>query len=99
MKFRPLGARALIKLVDPAKVTAGGIIIPDTADPERGARQGIVIEVGPGALLETGERRPMPVKPSDTVMFGQYSGTAVTLDHEEFFVVAEDDIHGVIEQS
>ena len=95
MKLKPLGDRVLVKRSEEADAkSAGGIIIPDTAKekPSRGA----VVEVGPGAKLEDGTRGKMDVKKGDQVLFGKYSGTDVKLDGEDYLIMSESDILGII---
>jgi chaperonin GroES len=75
--------------------SAGGIVLPDSAT-EKPIR-GEVIAVGPGKILESGEKRPLDISVGDTVLFGKYSGTEVKLDDEELLVMREEDIMGVIE--
>ena len=79
-----------------SKKTAGGIFIPDTADKEK-PQEGLVIAVGNGKLLENGTRIAIDLKAGDKVLFGKYSGTEIKLDGEEYLILREDDILGVIE--
>ncbi|HZD25534.1 MAG TPA: co-chaperone GroES [Alphaproteobacteria bacterium] len=95
MKFRPLNDRVLIRRVEEDQKTAGGIIIPDTAQEK--PMQGEVVAVGDGARNERGERLAMSVKPGDRVLFGKWSGTEVKLDGEELVIMNESDIMAVIE--
>ena len=95
MKFRPLHDRVLIKVLDSEEKTAGGIIIPDTAQEK--PMQGKVIAVGAGARDETGKVQPLDVKANDTVLFGKWSGTEVKIDGQDFLIMKESDIMGVIE--
>jgi chaperonin GroES len=95
MKFRPLHDRVVVRRIEEDTKTAGGIIIPDTANEK--PLQGEVIAVGPGARDESGKVVPLVVKKGDRVLFGQWSGTAVNIDGEELAVMKESDILGVIE--
>jgi chaperonin GroES len=95
MKLRPLNDRVLIKRADEDTKTAGGIIIPDTAQEK--PMQGIVMGVGPGARDETGERVTPEVQTGDRVLFGKWSGTEVTLDGQELLIMNESDIMAVLE--
>ena len=96
MKIRPLHDRVLVKRVNPEeKTSAGGIIIPDTAKEK--PQEGEVVAVGPGKMLEDGKVQPMNVKAGDTILFGKYSGTEVKLDDEDYLIMREDDILGVLE--
>jgi chaperonin GroES len=74
---------------------SGGIIIPDTAKEK--PSEGEVLAVGPGRLMDNGERRPMAVQVGNRVLFGKYAGTEVTLDGDELLILRESDLHGVIE--
>jgi len=94
MKLRPLNDRVLIKRADEDTKTAGGIIIPDTAQEK--PMQGIVMGVGPGARDEKGERVALTVKDGDRVLFGKWSGTEVTLDGQELLIMNESDIMAVL---
>ena len=96
MKFRPLHDRVLVRRMDEDERTAGGIIIPDTAKEK--PMQGEVLAVGPGARKESGEIDPLDVQVGDRVLFGKYSGTEVKIDGEEYLVMREDDLMGVIEK-
>ena len=96
MKIRPLHDRVLVKRVNPEeKTSTGGIIIPDTAKEK--PQEGEVVAVGPGKMLEDGKVQPMNVKAGDRILFGKYSGTDVKLDDEEYLIMREDDILGVLE--
>ncbi|MDA8161534.1 MAG: co-chaperone GroES [Desulfobacteraceae bacterium] len=95
MKIRPLNDRILVKRLEEKEVTKGGIIIPDTAK-EKPA-EGEVVAVGRGKLLENGEVRPLDVKAGDKVLFGKYSGTEIKIEGEDFLMMREDDVLGIIE--
>jgi chaperonin GroES len=95
MKIRPLHDRVIIKRTEEDRISAGGIVIPDTAA-EKPVR-GEVIAVGNGKILEDGSVRPIAVKAGDKVLFGKYSGTEVKIDGQELLVMREEDIMGVIE--
>jgi chaperonin GroES len=97
MKLRPLQDRVLIRRVDPEAKTAGGIIIPDTAQEK--PIEGEIVAVGPGARDEDGKRHPLDVKTGDRVLFGKWSGTEVKLDGEELMIMKEADIMGVLDRS
>jgi chaperonin GroES len=94
MKIRPLHDRVVVKRTEEERKSAGGIVIPDTAK-EKPSR-GKVIAVGKGKLLENGEIRPIDVKVGDEVLFGKYSGNEVKLGDEEYIIMREDDIMGII---
>ena len=97
MKFRPLHDRVAVRRIEEDTKSAGGIIIPDTAQEK--PMQGKVIAVGSGARNEQGKVVPLDVKKGDTVLFGKWSGTEVTIDGEELLIMKESDIMGVIETS
>ena len=96
MKFKPLGDRVLIEVLEAEEKTKGGIVLPDTAK-ER-PQQGKVIAVGKGKLLENGEIKPLEVKEGDIVVFSKYAGTEVrTKDGDEYLILREDDILAIVE--
>ena len=95
MKIRPLHDRVVVKRVEEDKTSPGGIVIPDTAAEK--PIQGEVVSVGNGKILDSGEVRKLDVKKGDRVLFGKYSGTEVKIDGNEYLVLREDDIMGVIE--
>ncbi len=95
MSFRPLHDRVVVRRIDSDEKSAGGIIIPDTAQEK--PSEGEVVAVGSGARAEDGSVTPMDVKAGDRVLFGKWSGTEVTIDGEELLIMQESDIMGVIE--
>ena len=95
MKIRPLNDRILVKRLEGEERTAGGIIIPDSAK-EKPA-EGEVVAVGPGKLNDAGERVAMDVAVGDRVLFSKYGGSEVKPDGEDFLIMREDDILGVIQ--
>ena len=95
MKLRPLNDRILVERVEEQTTTKGGIIIPDSAK-EKPA-EGKVISVGIGKLGEDGKRVPLEIKAGDRVLFGKYSGSDVKINGEEYLIMREDDILGIIE--
>ena len=95
MKFRPLHDRVVVRRLDAEEKTAGGIIIPDTAQEK--PMEGEIVAVGPGARDETGKLVPLDVKSGDRILFGKWSGTEVKLDGEELLIMKESDIMGIIE--
>ncbi len=94
MKFRPLHDRVVIERIDAEAKTAGGIIIPDTAQEK--PQQGKVTAVGPGARDESGRLIPIDVKVGDRILFGKWSGTEVRIDGVEYLIMKESDIMGVL---
>ncbi len=96
MNIRPLHDRVIVRRVEETRTSPGGIVIPDTAAEK--PMQGEVISVGKGRILENGEVRPLDVKKGDRILFGKYSGTEVKITGEEYLVMREEDIMGVIEK-
>jgi chaperonin GroES len=96
MKIRPLHDRILVKREDEEEEQRGGIIIPDTAKEK--PQQGTVIAVGPGRVADDGKPIPMTVKEGDRVLFGKYSGSEVKLGDDDYMIMREDDILGIIEK-
>ena len=95
MKLRPLQDRILVQRVEEETKTKGGIIIPDTAK-EKPA-EGKVVAVGNGKVSDDGNRVPVELKKGDRILFGKYSGTEVKVEGEEYLIMREDDVLGVIE--
>ena len=97
MKIRPLHDRVIVKRIDEERKTASGIVIPDTAAEK--PDQGEVLAVGKGKKTDDGKLIQLDVKVGDKVLFGKYAGTEVKLDDEEYLIMREDDILGVIERA
>ncbi|MFO7665801.1 MAG: co-chaperone GroES [Desulfobacterales bacterium] len=95
MKLRPLHDRILVQRVEEVTTTKGGIIIPDTAK-EKPA-EGKVIAVGNGKIGEDGKKIPLDIKKGDRILFGKYSGTEVKIEGDEYLIMREDDVLGIIE--
>ena len=95
MKLRPLQDRILVRRVKEEEKTKGGIIIPDTAK-EKPA-EGKVVAVGKGKLDENGKRIALEIKKGDRILFGKYSGTEVKIEGEEYLIMREEDVLGVID--
>jgi chaperonin GroES len=93
-KINPLHDRVVVQAIEQAQQTSSGLYIPDTAKEK--PQQGKVVAVGPGKLSEQGERLAPDVKAGDTVLYGKYSGTEVTVDGEEYLILRESDILAVI---
>jgi len=96
MTVRPLHDRLIVKRFEEEEKTKGGIIIPDNAKEK--PQQGEVIAVGNGKVLEDGKKAPLEVKKGDRVLFGKYSGTEIKIDGNEFLMMREEDILGIIEK-
>ena len=97
MKFRPLHDRVVVERIDAEAKSAGGIIIPDTAQEK--PSQGEIIAVGPGGRDEAGKLIPIDLKKGDHVLFGKWSGTEVKLDSVDYLMMKESDIMGVLEDT
>jgi chaperonin GroES len=95
MAFRPMHDRLLVRRMDEDSKTAGGIIIPDSAQEK--PSQGVIVAVGTGSRTEDGKVTPLDVKPKDKVLFGKWSGNEVTIDGEELLIMKESDILGIID--
>jgi chaperonin GroES len=95
MKFRPLHDRVVVRRVEEDTKTAGGIIIPDSAQEK--PQQGEIVAVGDGARDDSGKLIALDVKVGDVVLFGKWSGTEVKIDGEELLIMKESDIMGVLE--
>jgi len=95
MKLRPLQDRILVQRVKEEEKTKGGIIIPDTAKEK--PVEGRVIAVGIGKLSEEGNRITLEVKKGDRILFGKYSGNEIKIEGEEYLIMREDDVLGIIE--
>jgi len=95
MKIRPLQDRILVRRLEEREVKKGGIIIPDTAKEK--PQEGEVIAVGSGKIGEDGKRQPMEVKKGDKILFGKYSGSEVKIGDEEYLIIREDEVLGIIE--
>ena len=95
MKFRPLHDRVVVKRLTAEEKSAGGIIIPDTAQEK--PSQGEIVAVGPGGRDEAGKLIPIDVKVGDTVLFGKWSGTEVKIDGQDLLIMKQSDIMGIID--
>ena len=97
MKFRPLHDRVVVRRITADEKTAGGIIIPDSAKEK--PQEGEVVAAGTGKRLENGTVTPLEVKEGDRVLFGKYSGTEIKLDGNEYLILREDEILGIVTAS
>ena len=95
MKFKPLGDRILVQRTEAEEEVRGGIVIPDTAKEK--PQEGVVVAVGDGRVLDSGDRVEMAVKTGDRVLFGKYGGTETTIDDVEYLILREDDVLGIIQ--
>jgi chaperonin GroES len=95
IQFKPLGDRAVIEPLEQEEMTAGGIVLPDTAKEK--PQKGKILSIGPGARDEAGKRIAMDVKAGDIVLFAKYSGTEVKVDGKKLLIIKESDILATIE--
>jgi len=96
MKIRPLHDRILVQRVEEEKTTKGGIIIPDTAKEK--PIEGKIIAAGNGKVGDDGKKIPLEVKKGDRILFGKYGGTEIKIEGEEYLIMREDDVLGIIEK-
>ena len=95
VNVRPLNDRILVKRLEAEEKTKGGIVLPDTA--KETPKEGIVVALGEGKLLDSGERAKLQVKVDDRIIFTSYAGTEVKIDGEEYLLMGEDDVLAVVE--
>ena len=95
MKFKPLGDRILVQRIEAEEEVRGSIVIPDTAKEK--PQEGIVVVVGDGRVLDSGDRVEMAVKAGDRVLFGKYGGTETTIDDVDYLILSEDDVLGILQ--
>ncbi|MEP0767088.1 MAG: co-chaperone GroES [Fimbriimonadia bacterium] len=96
MNLRPLGDKVVVEVLESEDKSSGGILLPDTA--QKKPQEGVVVAVGPGKLLDNGQRAEMSVKVKDRVIFSKYGGTEVTIDGKEYTILDEDQIYAVHER-
>ncbi len=94
MTLRPLHDRILVRIIEEKETARGGIIIPDTAKEK--PQQAEVVAVGKGKMLDSGERAPITLKAGERILFGKYSGSEIKVDGEEYLILREDEILGVL---
>ena len=97
MKFRPLHDRVLVRRIEEAETVRGGIIIPDSAKEK--PQEGEAMACDNGKVLDNGRRVALEVKPGDRVLFGKYGGNEIKLDGEEYLIVREDEILGIVNKN
>ncbi len=95
MKIEPLGDKIVVKRLEAEEVTAGGIVLPETAKEK--PKEGKIVSVGPGKVLDSGERSKVQLKKGDRVLFTSYAGTEVEVDGEEYLIMSEDDVLAVVD--
>ncbi len=93
--IRPIGDKVVVQATEADEKTAGGIVLPDTA--KKRPQEGKVVAVGPGRVLDNGERAPMSVKVGETVIYAKYGGNEVTVDGEDYMILDQDQIYAVKE--
>ena len=96
VKLDPLDDRIVVKRLEAEEKTAGGIVLPDTAKEK--PQKGEVVAVGPGKLLDSGERAKPEVKAGDTILFGKYTGSEVKVEGEELLIMRESDVLAIVEE-
>ncbi|TAL23756.1 MAG: co-chaperone GroES [Nitrospirae bacterium] len=96
MKFKPLRDRVFVRYSSEEEKTAGGLFIPDAAKEK--PQKGTVIAVGTGKVTDDGKRQPMEIKVGDTILFDKYSGSKIKMDNEEYLIIREEDILGIVEE-
>lgn len=95
MKFKPLKDRVLVKYSSEEEKTAGGLYIPDAAKEK--PQRGTVVAIGAGRVTDDGKRQAMEIKVGDTILFDKYSGSKIKMDNEEYLIIKEEDILGIVE--
>ena len=95
MKVKPIGDRILVKRIKAEEKTAGGIVVPDTAKEK--PKEGKIISLGTGKALDDGKKSEFIVKKGDRILFESYAGTEVKIDSEEYLLMKEDDVLGIVE--
>jgi chaperonin GroES len=96
MRIKPLNDRILVKRLEAEEKTKGGIVLPETAKEK--PKEGEVIAVGPGKILESGKRQTLELKKGDKIIFESYAGTEIKMDGKEYLLMKEDDVLGIIEK-
>jgi chaperonin GroES len=94
MKIKPLQDRVIVKRIEQEEEVRGGIVIPDTAKEK--PQEGEIVAAGDGKVLESGQKVAMSVKPGDRILFGKYSGTEVKIDDNEYLIMREDEVLGIL---
>ena len=94
MAVKPLADKILVKRLEAQEITKGGIVLPDSAKEK--PKEGRVIEVGPGKVMDDGKRSVMQLKKNDHVLFSSYAGTEIKIDGEDFLIMSEDDVLAVV---
>lgn len=95
VSLKPLGSRVVVEPVEQEEITAGGIVLPETAKEK--PQKGVVLSVGPGDRDDDGDRIPMDVKPGDTVLYAKYAGTEIKLEGKKLLILKESDLLAIVE--
>lgn len=95
MKIKPLGDHIVVRLLEEEQITKSGIVLPDTVDKEKKA-EGEVMAIGPGKLLENGQRAPMEVSVGQKILFKKWGGDEVEVDEEEYKIISQEDVLAII---
>lgn len=96
MRIKPLNDRILVKRLEAEEITKGGIVLPETAKEK--PKEGEVIAVGPGKMLDSGKRQSLELKKGDKIIFESYAGTEIKMDGKEYLLMKEDDVLGIVEK-
>ena len=94
LNLKPLGDKVVVEVVEEAQTTASGIVLPDSAKEK--SQRGTVLAVGPGKVLDNGQREPLEVSVGDTDVFANYGGTEIDLDGRELMILSQRDIHAIV---
>ena len=94
LNLKPLGSRVLVEPIEQEDITAGGIVLPETAKEK--PQQGLILAIGPGARDEDGKRIPMDVEKGDKILFAKYSGTEIKMDAKKYLILREEDILAIV---
>ncbi|KAF0109134.1 MAG: chaperonin GroES [Anaerolineaceae bacterium] len=94
LNLKPLGSRVLVEPIEQDDITAGGIVLPETAKEK--PQQGLILAIGPGARDEDGKRIPMDVEKGDKILFAKYSGTEIKMDGKKYLILREEDILAIV---
>ncbi len=94
MAVKPLADKILVKRLEAEEVTKGGIVLPDSAKEK--PKEGRVVEVGPGKVMDDGNRSTMQIKKGDRILFTSYAGTEIKVDGEEYLIMSEDDVLAIV---
>ena len=95
MKFKPLKDRVFVQYTSEEEITSGGLYIPDSAKEK--PQKGVIVSVGSGKVTDDGKKQPLEVKVGDKILFDKYSGSKIKIDNEEYLIIREEDILGIIE--